>query len=54
LCKPYQTTENCVVSPRKRAFFHRLINTGVENLISQKYSARNSARMLLWEKITSL
>jgi len=49
-CKPYQTTEKRVVSLRNRPLFHKLINTYVENFISQKYFSRNSARLLLCEE----
>jgi hypothetical protein len=39
-CKPEQATEKRVVSLRKHALFHKLINTYVENFIVQKYLAR--------------
>ena len=43
LCKPHQTTEKRVVSPRKAALFHKFINKYVENFIGQKYFPGNSA-----------
>jgi hypothetical protein len=46
-CKAEQSTEKRVVSPTRRALFHKLINTCVENFTEQKYSSKSSARLVL-------
>jgi hypothetical protein len=45
-CKPVQTTEKHVVSPRETTIFHTLINTCVENFTKQKYCDEDSVRRL--------
>ena len=45
-CKPVQTTEKHVVSPRETTIFHTLINTCVENFTKQKYFGEDSVRRL--------
>jgi hypothetical protein len=47
LCKPSQDTEKRVVSLRGSEFFHKLINTYVENFTEQKYVDGDSAHVLL-------
>jgi hypothetical protein len=46
LCKPEQHVEASEVSWQCDAIFHTLINTCVENLISQKYFLSSSAQRL--------
>jgi hypothetical protein len=43
LCKQEQAVEESVVSCERDPIFHTLINTCVENLISQKYYSSSSA-----------
>jgi hypothetical protein len=47
-CKPHKSVEEREVSWRDDAVFHKLINTCVENLISQKYFFVRSALWLLF------
>src|SRR5262249_53445106 len=45
-CKALQITENRTVSVSRAAFFHKLINTCVENFTEQKYLQRDSATLV--------